>query len=355
MKTWQKLRITPALWERYFVRETVLRTIRAFFEDQHFHEVEAPILLAHPAAESYLDVFETTLLDRNRRPTKAYLSTSPEVAIKKLLVAGIGNCFSIQKSFRNTETGSLLHNPEFTILEWYRTSVDYREIMKDCEELLGAINKSVNKTNAPTLVYQGKKVDLRAPWERLSVAQAFAKWAHVSFDDFLDPKAARRIAEGKGYRVEPNTTWEELYNQIFLNEVEPHLGRGRPTILYEFPGSMAALARTKPGDPRFAERFEFYIEGLELGDCYSELTDAKEQEKRFNLELIELKRLGKTTYDYDHDFIDALKAGMPAASGIAVGVDRLCMLFANVADIAETMFFPGHEFFANPSRRPKKT
>lgn len=355
MKTWQTLRANPAAWERYFVRETVLRSVRAFFDVRKFHEVEAPILLAHPAAESYLDVFETTLLDRARRPTKAYLSTSPEVAIKKLLVAGIGNCYAIQKSFRNTETGSTLHNPEFTILEWYRTGVDYRAIMKDCEQLVVAINKRVNKTNSKRLVYQGKRVDLAAPWERLSVAQAFAKWAHVSFDDFLDPKAAQRIAQEKGYSVEPSTTWEELYNQLFLNEVEPHLGRGRPTILYEFPGSMAALARTKAGDPRFAERFEFYIEGLELGDCYSELTDATEQEKRFNRELKELQRLGKTTYDYDHDFIDALREGMPQAAGIAVGVDRLCMLFADVADVAETMFFPASELFEHPPQSRKKT
>lgn len=355
MKTWQTLRANPAAWKRYFVRETTLRGIRAFFDARDFHEVEAPILLAHPAAESYLDVFETTLLDRNRRPTNAYLSTSPEVAIKKLLVAGIGNCYAIQKSFRNTETGSRLHNPEFTILEWYRTGVDYRAIMKDCEQLVVAINKRVNKTENPTLTYQGRSVTLTPPWERMSVAQAFAKWAHVPFDDFLDEKNARRIAGEKGYRVEPNTAWEELYNQIFLNEVEPHLGRGRPTILYEFPGSMAALARTKAKDPRFAERFEFYIEGLELGDCYSELTDAKEQEERFNKELKELKRLGKTTYDYDHDFIDALREGMPQAAGIAVGVDRLCMLFADVADIAETMFFPGRELFEQPPQSRKKT
>jgi lysyl-tRNA synthetase class 2 len=355
MKTWRTLRNTPQLWTRYFVRETVIREIRAFFERQRFHEVEAPILLAHPAAESYLDVFETTLLDRARHPTKAYLSTSPEVAIKKLLVAGIGNSFSIQKSFRNTETGSDLHNPEFTILEWYRVGVDYKAIMKDCEQLLGAINKKVNNTDTPTLTYQGKRVNLAAPWERLSVAQAFATWAHLNFDEFLDPKNARHMAQKKGYKVEPNTTWGELYNQIFLNEVEPHLGRGHPTILFEFPGSMAALARRKPTDPRFAERFEFYIEGLELGDCYSELTDAKEQEERFNKELKEVQRLGKTTYDYDHDFIDALKVGMPDASGIAVGIDRLCMLFANVTDIAETMFFPVSELFEKPAQTLKKT
>src|SRR3989344_5730480 len=136
MTTWRKLKRRPQLWQRYFIREKVLRAIRLFFEDRKFHEVETPLLISHPPAESYLDVFETTLLDRNRRSTKAYLSTSPEVPLKKLMVAGLGNCYAITKSFRNMETNSDLHNPEFTILEWYRVGVDYRSIMDDCENLL---------------------------------------------------------------------------------------------------------------------------------------------------------------------------------------------------------------------------
>ena len=131
MKTWRRLRENPALFERYFVRERVLKSIRNFFEKEKFHEVETPILVAHPPAESYLDVFETNLLNRHRKATKAYLTTSPEVPLKKLLVAGIGNCYSLTKSFRNMETQSNLHNPEFTILEWYRVGADYRDIMKD--------------------------------------------------------------------------------------------------------------------------------------------------------------------------------------------------------------------------------
>lgn len=345
MKTWQKLKNNPKLWQRYFVRERVLRAIRSFFNAQGFHEVETPILIARPPAESYLDVFETTLLDRNRRPQKAYLSTSPEVPLKKLMVAGIGNCYCLTKSFRNMETQSSLHNPEFTILEWYRVGANYFDIMKDCEQLLLSIHQSINGKGTATFFYQGKTIDLTPPWQRLTVAQAFAKWAHINFDDFLKENVASQVATMKGYRVEKHTTWEELYNQILLNEVEPHLGKGKPTILYEFPASLGALARKKQSDPRLVERFEFYIEGLELGDCYSELTDWKEQKVRFEKELKEIKRLGKTIYDYDHDFIEALKAGLPESSGIAVGVDRLVMLFADVTDIADTLFFPISEMF----------
>ncbi len=349
---WRKLKANPTLWKRYFIREKVITAIRAFFFARSFHEVETPILLANPAAESYLDVFETTLLDRHRNPHKAYLSTSPEVPLKKLLVAGIGDCYSLTKSFRNMETQSNLHNPEFTILEWYRVGADYKEIMKDCEELLIFINTYLLRSldekkikNTHQLTYQGKKVDLSPSWERLTVKEAFATWAQVDFDAFLDEEKAKSIARDKGYSVAENNTWEELYNQIFLNEVEPNLGRGKPTILYEFPASMGALARKKPTDPRFAERFEFYIEGLELGDCYSELTDWKEQEERFENELKEIARMGKTLYDYDHDFIEALKVGLPECSGIAVGIDRLVMLFADTKKIQDTLFFPVEELF----------
>lgn len=343
MKTWRMLRERPELWSRYFVREKVLKAVRIFFDTDGFHEVETPLLIAHPPAESYVDVFATTLYNRQRQGTHGYLSTSPEVPLKKLLVAGIGNCYALTKSFRNMETQSNLHNPEFTILEWYRVGVDYQTIMEDCEKLIRSLQNAIHPGQG--LVYQGKKIDIHAPWERLTVAQAFATYAQVNFDAFFDEKIAKDIARSKGYTVEADTTWEQVYNQIFLNEVEPHLGRGKPTILYEFPGSMAALAKRKKNDQRYAERFEFYIEGLELGDAYSELTDPKEQEERFNAELAEIKRLGKTSYDYDHDFIDALKTGLPDCSGIAIGIDRLIMLLADTTDIADTLFFPVSELF----------
>ncbi len=336
MKTWQNLRENPKLWERYFIREKAFTAVREFFAKHSFHEVETPLLIARPPAESYLDIFETTLLDRRRHPKKAYLSTSPEVPLKKLIAAGIGNCYSLTKSFRNMETDSRLHNPEFTILEWYRVGANYMDIMSDCEQLVRAIA-------GDAITYQGKTIDLASPWERITVAQAFEKYASISFEDFFVHAPA--IAGQKGYTVEKHTTWEQMYNQIFLNEIEPHLGHGKPTILYDFPSEMGALAKKKKSDPRFAERFEFYISGLELGDCYSELTDAKEQEDRFNKELLEIKRLGKTPYEYDHDFITALKVGMPECSGIAVGVDRLIMLLADVTDIADVLFFPGNELF----------
>lgn len=246
------------------------------------------------------------------------------------MVAGLGNCFAITKSFRNMETNSRLHNPEFTILEWYRVGADYFDIMNDCEKLITSVGSGLGHT-------------FSSLWERITVAAAFKKYAGVNFDEFIDH--APEIAKKKGYSVEKNTTWEELYNQIFLNEIEPHLGGEKPTIIYEFPAALAALAKKKATDPRFAERFELYIAGLELADAYSELTDPVEQEERFKKEIAQLKRVGKTVYDYDHDFIDALKVGLPKCAGIAVGVDRLVMLLADVTDIADVLFFPASEEF----------
>jgi elongation factor P--(R)-beta-lysine ligase len=352
MKTWEKLKKHPELWDRYFVREKVLTAIRRFFLDRSFHEVEIPYLAPDLPPESYLEVFETTFLTRERRPLRAFLPASPEPFIKKLLVAGIGNCFSISKSFRNTENKSKTHNPEFTILEWYRTNADYMDIMDDCEELLVFINTylqrmtGVKDLKRPTeLIYQGKKINLSAPWERLTVSEAFKQYAQIDLPRALTFEALAPIAQKKGYSVGSEDTWEELFHQIFLNEVEQHLGKGRPTIIYDYPASQAALSRKKENDPRFAERFEFYIEGLELGDAYSELTDWKEQKERFKEETIERKRLGKIDHPIDEDFINALKAGMPKSGGMAVGVDRLIMLFSDVVDIADTLFFPASEMF----------
>lgn len=366
MKRWQQLRKHPELWPRYFIREQVLTAVRTFFEHQGFHEVETPLLTGSLPPESYLEVFETSLLTRSRRSRRAFLPTSPEPFLKKLLVAGIGNCFTLTKSFRNTEDMSLTHTPEFSILEWYRTDADYTDIMRDCEDLVlfirtyllrsGMMASTVRNQKQPqdhestqTLRYQGRTVDISRPWERLSVVQAFKTYAGIGENVLLDPVKLKQAAIKFGYTVDGDSDWEELFNQIFLNEIEPHLGQHKPTILYDYPIALAALARPKPSDARFAERFEFYIRGLELGDAYSELTDWREQAERFRSEQAARKRLGKTVHPVDEDFITALKAGMPRTGGIAVGIDRLIMLFSDARDIADTMLFPPGDLFPSDS------
>ncbi len=332
----------------------MIDAIREFFKKEGFHEVEVPLLLPTPSTEPFLEVFKTELVDDQGHKWDGFLPSSPEFALKKLLAAGSGSIFTITKSFRNGEGRSSRHNPEFTILEWYRTPGDYMEVAKDFEGMMIKINQTIGKLRTPEnqqiraseiLMYQGKEYDLSSPWERVSVAQAFEKYAGIDIETMLDKERLLLAGKKKGYQVDASTTWEEIWNQIIANEIEPKLGQKGPTILYDYPVSQAALSKKKVSDPRFAERFEVFMAGIELGNCFSELTDWREQERRCLSDLAERKALGKTEYPMDRDFIEALKLGMPETGGIAVGVDRLVALFADVSDIADTIFFPAGEMF----------
>lgn len=347
MKNWKRLRQNPELIKKFLIREQIIDAIREFFKLEGFHEVETPLLVQSPGTEPYLEVFESELLTPGFHNKKAYLLTSPELSMKKLLSAGMGSIFTICKSFRNGEGFSSFHNPEFSILEWYRVDADYTDVMSDCENLLLFILNKVNSDNSQNnkLTYQNQTYDLSTPWERISVSEAFLKYAGISQEDMLDEEKIIAIAKEKGYQVSNSTTWEEAYNQILLNEIEPHLGKTKPTILYDYPASQAALSKKKNSDPRFAERFEFFIGGIELGNAFSELTDADEQEARMKEDLIVRKSLGKVEYQMDQDFIEALRLGMPRTGGIAVGVDRLVMLFSDSASIKDTLLFPVEDVF----------
>ncbi len=347
LKNWKKIKNNKELLKPFLVREQVIDAIREFFKSEGFHEVDTPLLVQSPGTEPYLEVFESELVTPGFENKKSYLLTSPELSMKKLLSAGMGSIFTICKSFRNGEGLSSFHNPEFSILEWYRVQADYTDVMQDCENLfLFILNKlKLNSDKKNQLEYQGKVYDLSHPWERISVSEAFEKYAGVSQDDMLDAKKIVAIAKDKGYSVNENTTWEEAYNQILLNEIEPHLGKNKPTILYDYPASQAALSKKKQSDPRFAERFEFFLGGIELGNAFSELTDAHEQEARMLEDLKYRKELGKVEYKMDTDFIEALKLGMPKTGGIAVGVDRLVMLFSDSVSIKDTLLFPVDDIF----------
>lgn len=347
--TWQRLREAEASFAPYLARGKVIRAIRSFFDAQGFEEVETPLLVASPGTEPYLEVFETQLTEARGETYRAFLTTSPEYAMKKLLVAGIPRVYQLCKSFRNGEEVSRGHNPEFTILEWYRAHADYTDIMADCEGLLAYVWYTLHPDAplgaSPTLTWRGQSIALEAPWERISVREAFARYAAVTLDTVPTDEAMRAVLTAKGYTTTQATTWEQGYHQIFLNEIEPKLGMVTPTILYDYPASMAALARRKAADPRYAERFELYAFGVELANAFSELNDAEEQEARLKTEQAERVALGKTAYAYDADFIAALRVGMPPAGGIAVGVDRLVMLFAGVKSIQDTLWFPADEVF----------
>jgi lysyl-tRNA synthetase class 2 len=296
------------LTKNYLIREKVIDTIRTFFKNQGFHEVFTPILVSIPSCEPNLEVFSTELRTAAGEKSQKYLILSPEYSLKKLISAGLGNIFEITRCFRNEEEVSPIHNPEFTMIEWYRINAGYKDIMVDFENLFTEI---IGKNK---FMYQGEEYDITRPWPRISVAE-------LGLADVPD---------------------EEFYKKFF-NEVEPKLRHShKPAFIYDYPISQAALARPKASDPRFAERFEVFLAGLELGNCFSELTDAAEQERRFTKELAERKAHGKTEYPLDKNLIEALKT-MPPTAGIAVGVDRLIMLAADVGSVAETLFFPASE------------
>jgi lysyl-tRNA synthetase class 2 len=317
MMTWQRIKNNPKLVERYLVREKVVDTIRSFFKDQNFHEVFTPILVPVPSIEPNLEVFQAELRTSKGQKRPGFLIMSPEFSIKKLLAAGIGSCFEITKCFRNEEEVSKLHNPEFTMLEWYRVGADYKDIMYDFENLFAKIVGS-NK-----LTYQGVEYDITCPWPRISFREAFKKYANkdvlkVSDDDFY---------------------------KIYFNEIEPELLKlKKPYFLYDYPISQASLSKPAK-DPCFAERFEVFLAGIELGNCFSELTDPVEQKARFENDKMLRQAQHKADYPIDNDLIDALESGLPQVSGVAVGVDRLIMLASDVPTISETMFFPGEELF----------
>lgn len=340
MKTWQRIKNDPKLIGQYLVREQVIDTIRSFFKDQGFHEVSTPTLVPIPSIEPNLEVFQAKLRTSKGVKRDGYLIMSPEFSIKKLLAAGIGNCFEIAKCFRNEEEVSPLHNPEFTMLEWYRINADYTDVMRDFEDLFTKI------VGGDKLIYQGTTYDISRPWPRISVAEAFKRYSSLDTEILVDEKKLLDAGKTKGYKVDKNTTWEQMFYQIFLNEIEPKLRDSKkPAIIYDYPISQASLARKKESDPRFAERFEVFLAGIELGNCFSELTDANEQKKRFESDLAERKAQGRTDYPIDEDLIEALKSGLPQVSGIAVGVDRLVMLAADVPSVSDIMFFPGEEIF----------
>lgn len=322
-------------------RQRLVQAVRDFFLAQGFVEVETACLQVSPGLEPHLSAFETRLEQPDGGASTLYLHTSPEFACKKLLAAGEERLFTLARVWRNGER-SATHHPEFTMLEWYRAGADYRALMADCEGLLRAVAQALA---IERYRWRGESVDPFRPFERLTVPDAVARWAGI---DLLatapDPRAPdadalRAAARAAGIRCAEDDTWDDLVTRILLEKVEPQLGRGRPTILADYPLSLAALSRPKPEDPRLAERFELYVAGLELANAFSELTDPEEQRRRFEADMDLKQRLYGRRYPLDEDFLEAL-AAMPPAAGIALGIDRLAMLATGAEEIEEVLWTP---------------
>jgi lysyl-tRNA synthetase class 2 len=301
-------------------RAQILRKMRAFFDARDFIEIEAPILVPSPGLELHLDAFAVE---------HRYLITSPEYQMKRLLAGGMERIYSLGKVFRRGEAGQQ-HNPEFTMLEWYRAGAGWEAIADDIEALVSSLADDFGVAG------------LARPWQRLSVGDATERFAGVRIDgDEPLPVLREKIAR-QGHRVPADGAWDDVFFTMFLDAVEPHLGQTEPTLVYDWPRPLCALAREKPSDPRVVERFEVYAAGLELCNAFGELTDAVEQRRRLESDRTERRRRGLPEYPIDEKFLAALDA-MPPSAGIALGVDRLAMLLLGAEHIRDVIAFADDE------------
>jgi elongation factor P--(R)-beta-lysine ligase len=300
-----------ALKNKLLLRAAVIAEIRQFFAERQVLEVETPILSAAATTDPYLQSFFTG---------QYYLQTSPEFAMKRLLAAGSGAIYQICKVFREEEQGRY-HNPEFTMLEWYRPDFDHHQLMQEIDDLLQHVLQTT-------------------PAQKLTYAEIFEQYLqinpHTDSLNQLQKCAAEKNITSVGFTDDKDTWLQLLMNHC----IEPYLGQDTPVFLYDFPASQAALAKIRHDDPPVAERFEVYIQGMELANGFHELTDAQEQEQRFINDLQHRKQLGYPQIPYDQHLIAALKQGLPDCAGVALGVDRLIMIAANTTDISDIISFP---------------
>ena len=394
MSTWSDLKDNPRLKSIYDTRINILRLIREFFWSQDFLETDTPAVVRLAGQEPYLNPISIVIHDTNNTMHRMYLRTSPEYALKKLLAAGYAKIFELGKCWRDGESFGGSHNPEFTMLEWYRFPGTYQNIMDDTENLFkfvgeklsnptlypspyrgGNANEAASVSPSPirggtearlltpersdggrggVLRYKDKKINIFEKWDRLSMKEIWQKYLQANLDDYLNTEQIKNLAEDKGYKIEEDEEYENIFYKIFLNEIEPKLGVEKPVFIYDYPACMASLSRLCPHDNRYAERFELYIGGLELANAFGELTNADEQKERLEKDKELRQKLGKETWPVDEDFIKSLdeldgllkkEGGLAGhssagatAGGIALGVDRMVLLFTGAKDLNEVMF-----------------
>lgn len=305
--------------ENLLTRAKILAEIRQFFTERGILEVETPAMSEFSVTDVHLSTFSTQFLSPFESQAKTlHLITSPEYHMKRLLADGSGPIFQICRVFRNEEAGKR-HNPEFTMLEWYRPHFDMYRLINEVDDLLQQI---LDCEPAESYSYQ------------------FVFQTYVGLDPLSSTKA-QLVAKARehGLQCDDDESRDTLLQFLFSEVVEANIGKERPTAVYHFPATQAALAQISPEDHRVAERFEFYYQGLELANGFHELSDAKEQLRRFELDNIEREKMGLPAQQLDHRFLAALKAGIPNCSGVALGVDRLLMIAMNASQIDEVMAF----------------
>jgi lysyl-tRNA synthetase class 2 len=298
--------------------------------------VETAALQVSGGNETHLTPFSTELIGADGGRSRLYLHTSPEFACKKLLAAGEERIFTLSRVFRNRER-SALHHPEFTMLEWYRAGEPTLRVYEDCAGLMAAAAKAAGTSD---LVWRGRVCDPFAVPEIVTVCEAFATHANIDLAALLDDRDGLAAAAAQdGIRVTADDNWSDIFSKILTEKVEHRLGSERATLLVDYPLSEAALARPSEQDARFADRFELYVCGVEVANGFAELTDPIEQRRRFEAQIEEKARIYDERYPIDQDFLAALSV-MPAASGVALGFDRLVMLATGAERIEQVLWTP---------------
>ncbi len=319
-------------------RTQIIKALRTYFDDRNFTEVQTPILQICPTMDTHIHAFQTNLKNPDLTiRNEMYLQTSPEFDMKKLLVAGMKNIYQICPVFRNAEQ-TKRHTPEFTMLEWYRAGENYQTLMDDSVDILRNIAQTLG---IETYTHNGITANPFEDWHIISVSDAFREYANIDLPIYINNvEDFSNVVSKQNTRISKTDQWDDIFHAVMAEKIEPHLGKDVPTILYDYPASMAALSRKKQFDPRFAERFEIYVCGVELANAFSELTDAQEQRERYNAEMAQKQKLYGETYPPDEEFFKALKHGMPESAGIAMGIDRLIMLATNADTIDQVQWAP---------------
>jgi lysyl-tRNA synthetase class 2 len=341
---WKKLRDGEMDWDLFRLRSGILDFIRQFFLQRDYLEIEAPLLTPYPTLDSHIDSIPVQVGDGRHKYQRFFLHTSPEHSMKKLIAGGASRIFFMGKVFRDNELTNL-HNPEFTMLEWYRSPADYCDIALETQDLICSIFKKFIPSSQ--CMYNGQELDLTPPWPRVRLKDLFMDKTGIPLENALTLETLQVFAKQMRYPCSDSDDWESLFFRIYLDKVEPGLGFPKPVFIMDYPHSLSLMARRKTGDPGWVERVELYIGGLEVANGYSELLDTTEQRSRFLRERALREKQGKTL-PLDNELLNALEVPLHPVAGIALGLDRLIMLLFNKKRIEDVILFPLHQNFARP-------
>jgi len=323
--------VNPSSKQIFLARNRIIRYIRDFLDARDFIEVETPMMQAIPGGATARP-FNT---HHNALDMKLYLRVAPELYLKRLLVGGFEKVYEINRNFRN-EGISTQHNPEFTMLEFYRAYVDYWDLMDFTEEMISGLCRHM--TGGTQITYQGNTIDFTPPWTRIPFFKSLEEIGGLAPEDYQDPEKAKALVKRLGENVVPGEKQAKVQAKLFDLLVEPRLQQ--PHFIYHYPTEISPLSRRNDKDPAITDRFELFIAGREIANAFSELNDPQDQKGRFQ-EQVQDKEAGDVEAHYmDEDYIRALEYGMPPAGGEGIGIDRLVMLFTNSASIREVILFP---------------